>query len=342
MLLLLALLALAHCQPLAYGSVKVAEPYIAMTFDDGPSFALTPKLLDILKERNIKVTFFILGSLATRYPDIVKRAAAEGHEIADHTWDHTLITKLTQAGLDHQVIDTANVLRSITGKWPRVFRPPYGGTSPALNKIIRAAYNMKVILWSVDPDDWKRPGPAVVAKRLIDGARNGAIMLAHDIQPGTIEAAPQMFDTLLKKGFKFVTVSQLLDLAKIEDEVGNEHPGSAGDSLNDGGAKGTGAGGNRAWRTPDAPAAQPPRQDAASSSSNPAPAPPTVACVTDIDSLKDVQSMLIAKGLLAGPADGMFGPKSRAALQAWLTRNNLPGNPVCITAPIIQAMKLSQ
>jgi peptidoglycan/xylan/chitin deacetylase (PgdA/CDA1 family) len=344
----------------AYGSVRINEPYIAMTFDDGPSFALTPKLLDILKARNIKVTFFILGSLASRYPDIVKRIAEEGHEVADHTWDHTLITKLTQSGLDHQVIDTANVLRSITGKWPRVFRPPYGGTSPTLNKIIRAAYNMKVILWSVDPDDWKRPGPAVVAQRLIDGARSGAIMLAHDIQPGTIEAAPQMFDTLLAKGFKFVTVSQLLDLAKIEDVVGNEHPGAAGDTLNDGGAKGTGVGGNQAWRdgrdaSGGAQPQQPPqpRQDV--------PASASVPCLSDSASLVDAQKILIAKGLLAGPAgetlsppcllsvllnfvfpDGSFGPKSRAALQAWAARNNVPGAPTCVTAALLSALRASQ
>ncbi len=135
----------------------------------------------------------------------------------------------------------------------------------------------------------------MVAQRLIDGARNGAIMLAHDIQPGTIEAAPKMFDTLLAKGFKFVTVSQLLDLAKLEDQVGNERPGSAGDTISDGGARGTGAGGQRAWRTVDGSAAQPPRQ-------NPAPGVTVVRCIVDVPSLKSVQELLIAKGLLTGPA----------------------------------------
>jgi hypothetical protein len=219
--------------------------------------------------------------------------------VADHTWDHTLITKLSQSGLDHQIVDTANVLRGITGKWPRLFRPPYGGTNPRLNRLIRAAYNMKVVIWNVDPDDWKRPGPDVVAERLISHASKGAIMLSHDIQPGTIAAMPKTLDTLLAQGYKFVTVSQLLEVAKIEDEVGNEHPGTAGDKLSDGGARGTGRGGNRAWRdaaadsdAPQAPAAPvTPRQDV-----------PSVSCVTDVASFKAAQEILIAKNLLTGPA----------------------------------------
>jgi len=336
MLVLLALVALASCQSFSISSAKVDEPYIAMTFDDGPNSALTPKLLDILKARGVKCTFFILGSLASMHPNIVARIAAEGHEVADHTWDHTLITKLSQSGLDHQIVDTANVLRGITGKWPRLFRPPYGGTNPRLNRLIRAAYNMKVVIWNVDPDDWKRPGPNVVAERLISHASKGAIMLAHDIQPGTIEAMPQMFDTLLQKGYKFVTVSQLLDLAKLEDQVGNEHPGTAGDKLTDGGAKGTGKGGNQTWRSEeggDAP--RPPVAPVA-------PRVESVSCITDMASWKRVQEILIAKNLLTGPADGMFGPKSRAALQTWLTRNSLPGDPICITAPMFDALKASQ
>jgi hypothetical protein len=273
--------------------------------------------------------------------------------VADHTWDHTLITKLSQSGLDHQIVDTANVLRGITGKWPRLFRPPYGGTNPRLNRLIRAAYNMKVVIWNVDPDDWKRPGPDVVAERLISHARKGAIMLAHDIQPGTIEAIPKVLDTLLAQGYKFVTVSQLLEVAKIEDEVGNEHPGTAGDKLSDGGAKGTGRGGNRAWRDAD------PDSDADSD----APAAPVTprqdsSCVSDVASFKAAQEILIAKNLLAGPPgescvallfpglillpDGIFGPKSRAALQTWLTRNSLPGTPRCITPAIFSALKASQ
>ena len=157
---------------------------------------------------------------------------------------------------------------------------------------------MRVIMWSVDPEDWKRPGPDVVAQRLIDHAHNGAIMLSHDIHPGTVEAMPKMFDTLLAKGFKFVTVSQLLDLAKIEDVVGKEHPGSAGDTLSDGGALGTGQGGNRAWRVVDSgPAAAP---------APAAPPAPGVACLTDTASAAKAQQILIAKGLLTGTAGECF------------------------------------
>jgi len=329
----------------SYNAVKINEPYVAMTFDDGPHRTLTPELLDMLKERNIKVTFFVLGSLAKQYPAIVKRAFDEGHEIADHTWTHTLITKMSRSQLDHEIIDTANVIRSITGKWPRLFRPPYGGTSPALNRFIRTAYNLKTIIWNVDPEDWKRPGPDVVAQRLIDNARPGAIMLSHDIQPGTIPGMPKMFDTLLQKGFKFLTVSQLLDLAQIEDIVGNEHPGTSGDTINDGGVLGTGNNGRNsqnanAWAQANVAsfvdpthgnggAAQPPRQQPVAVASQDS--SPRDDCATgDRDLAKSTQEALIKLGHLRGAADGAFGPMSLASLNAFLGQNNR-GSVSCLT-----------
>ena len=89
-------------------------------------------------------------------------------------------------------------------------RPPYGATNPRLNRAIEKEYGMKVILWSVDPFDWKRPGPNVVEQRIVAGTKPGAIILSHDIHPGTIDAMPATLDALLAKGYKFVTVSELL------------------------------------------------------------------------------------------------------------------------------------
>lgn len=191
-------------------SVPVDGPYLAMTFDDGPSAVLTPRLLDILKQRNIKVTFFVLGQLVKEHPEIVERAVAEGHEIANHSWDHKALNKLPEGGLKHELTDTSEEITRATGKPVTLMRPPYGATNPRLSRAIEKEYGMKVILWSVDPFDWKRPGPQVVSQRILTGAKPGAIILSHDIHPGTIEAMPATLDALLGKGYKFVTVSELL------------------------------------------------------------------------------------------------------------------------------------
>jgi peptidoglycan/xylan/chitin deacetylase (PgdA/CDA1 family) len=191
-------------------SVHVDQPVIAMTFDDGPSAVLTPRLLDILKQRNIKVTFFVLGQLVQEHPEILQRAVAEGHEIGNHSWDHKALNKMTDGGLRHELADTCSEITKATGKPVTLMRPPYGATNPRLNRAIEKEYGMKVILWSVDPLDWKRPGPQVVSQRILKETQPGAIILSHDIHPGTIEAMPATLDALLAKGYKFVTVSELL------------------------------------------------------------------------------------------------------------------------------------
>jgi len=193
-------------------SVHVDQPVIAMTFDDGPSAALTPRLLDILKQRNIKVTFFVLGQLVQEHPEILQRAAAEGHEIGNHSWDHKALNKLAEGGLRHELADTSSEITKAIGKPVTLMRPPYGATNPRLNRAIEKEYGMKVILWSVDPLDWKRPGPQIVSQRILKGTQPGSIILSHDIHPGTIEAMPATLDALLAKGYKFVTVSELLGM----------------------------------------------------------------------------------------------------------------------------------
>ena len=196
----------------SYNSVRVDGPYIAITFDDGPNAVLTPRLLDILKQRNIKATFFVLGELVQEHPEIVQRAIAEGHEVGNHSWDHKALNKLGEGGLQHELADTSAEITKAAGKPVTLMRPPYGATNPRLSRAIEKEYGMKVILWSVDPFDWKRPGPQVVEHRILTGTKPGSIILSHDIHPGTIEAMPTTLDALLAKGYKFVTVSELLVL----------------------------------------------------------------------------------------------------------------------------------
>ena len=112
--------------PITFNSVHVDGPYIAMTFDDGPSAMLTPKLLDILAAHHIKATFFVLGEMVAEHPEILARAAQEGHEIASHSWSHPNLAKMSQEGVRSQLQRTDDEIKSATGKRPTLFRPPYG------------------------------------------------------------------------------------------------------------------------------------------------------------------------------------------------------------------------
>ena len=198
---------------ITFNSVHVDGPYIAMTFDDGPSATLTPKLLDLLAAHHIKATFFVIGENVAEHPEIVARAAREGHEIANHSWSHPNFGKMSDESVRRQLQQTDDAIKSATGKRPTLLRPPYGSITAREKRWIHDEFGYDIILWDVDPYDWKRPGPAVVRARILKETRPGSIVLSHDIHPGTIEAMPSTFDELETKGFKFVTVSELIRMA---------------------------------------------------------------------------------------------------------------------------------
>lgn len=196
----------------SYSSVNITAPFVAMTFDDGPHPSLTPRLLDILKQRNIKATFYVVGKNAQLYPNIIRRMLAEGHEIGNHTWDHPSLSSISELKAREQMTKTARAVSNVSGYHMRTMRPPYGATNQYIKEWMHRDYGYPTIIWTVDPLDWKRPGASVVTSRILAGARPGAIILAHDIHAGTIDAMPNTFDGLLSRGFKFVTVSQLLNM----------------------------------------------------------------------------------------------------------------------------------
>ena len=198
---------------ITFNSVHVDGPYIALTFDDGPSATLTPKLLDLLAARHIKATFFVIGENVAEHPEIVARAAREGHEIGNHSWSHPNFGKMSDGGVRRQLQQTDDAIKKATGKRPTLMRPPYGSITTREKRWIHDEFGYDIILWDVDPYDWKRPGPAVVRARILKETRPGSIVLSHDIHPGTIEAMPSTFDELEAKGFKFVTVSELIRIA---------------------------------------------------------------------------------------------------------------------------------
>lgn len=199
-------------QHITFNYIHVDGPYIAMTFDDGPSAKLTPKLLDLLAQHHIHATFFVLGECVAENPEITARAAREGHEIGNHSWSHPSFTKLSDDAARSQLRRTDEVIKSATGKSPTLFRPPYGSISARQKRWIHDEFGYDIVMWDVDPLDWKRPGPMVVKNRILKETRAGSIVLSHDIHPGTIEAMPATFDELEGKGFKFVTVSELISM----------------------------------------------------------------------------------------------------------------------------------
>jgi peptidoglycan/xylan/chitin deacetylase (PgdA/CDA1 family) len=202
--------------PITFSSVHVDGSYIAMTFDDGPHPTLTPKLLDLLAAHHIKATFFVIGENVAEHPEIVERAAREGHEIGNHSWAHPKLGKMSDDAVRRDLSRTDDAIKRVIGARPTLLRPPYGSITPRQKKWIHEEFGYQIILWDVDPLDWRRPGPMTVCNRIVKETRPGSIVLSHDIHPGTIEAMPATLDQLEAKGFKFVTVSELIGMAKPE------------------------------------------------------------------------------------------------------------------------------
>ena len=197
-----------------YSSVNVDGPYIAMTFDDGPQPALTPKLLDLLKKKGVKATFFVVGQNVAEYPDVVKRAASEGHEIANHSWSHPDFARMSDAAVRNELQKTEDAIQQATGAKSKLLRPPYGAITKSQRDWIHNEYGFKIVLWDIDPLDWKYRNSAHVENEILKNTRSGSIVLSHDIHATTVAAMSDTFDKLIEKGFKFVTVSELIAMEK--------------------------------------------------------------------------------------------------------------------------------
>ena len=217
---------LSKARATTYHSVSTGGPHIALTFDDGPHPKNTPRLLDMLRERNIKATFFVVGPNAKRYPGIMKRMVAEGHEIGNHTMTHGNLSKMSNAAIKRELDGCRDAIIQSCGVNPRLMRAPYGALKSAQKIYIKETWGYPNIHWSVDPEDWKKPGPSVVANRIISRTRPGGIVLVHDIHAPSIVAMPQALDGLLRKGFRFVTTSQLISLgnSRVASEEAEKPP----------------------------------------------------------------------------------------------------------------------
>lgn len=179
-------------------------PCMALTLDDGPS-TLTPGFLDVLRDEQSAATFFMLGRNAQSFPDTVRRVAAEGHQIGNHTWDHSYLTQLTPEQVADQLGRTATLLRGLSGQPVATFRPPGGFVD---DEVVEVAAE-PAILWSVDTRDWEKPADDDLARYAIERPNVSTIMLMHDIQAGSARVFDRVVAGLRDRGFALVTVDAL-------------------------------------------------------------------------------------------------------------------------------------
>jgi len=191
-------------------SVSTVRQQVALTFDDGPHPQHTPVLLDMLAQFRARATFYVIGQNARRYPEILRRIVAEGHEIGNHTWTHPVLSQHGDGTVLREIDRTQEIIWQTVGAVPVTMRPPYGSFSPRQMRMLHDQRNLPTVVWSVDPQDWRRPGSDVVADRMLRGARPGAVILAHDIHGATVRAVPAVLQGLLARGLAPVTMSTLL------------------------------------------------------------------------------------------------------------------------------------
>ncbi|MFI1721272.1 polysaccharide deacetylase family protein [Streptomyces sp. NPDC020489] len=188
---------------------------VALTFDAGPSEHST-ELLDILKDKQVPATFFLLGKRhVEKYPELVKRMADEGHEVASHTWDHKILTKLTREEIREELERPNREIERLTGRRPTLMRPPQGRTDDTVHEVCREL-GMAEVLWSVTAKDYTTNDSALIRKRVLNQVSRDGIILLHDIYDGTVPAVPGIIDALKARGYVFVTVPQLLAPGKAE------------------------------------------------------------------------------------------------------------------------------
>jgi len=194
---------------------------VALTFDDGPSFEWTPKILDELKKAQVKATFFMIGKHVEKYPEIARRVAEEGHEIGNHTSDHHLLIYYKTDELEKEIRDAEKVIKNVTGQTTRYFRPPKAWlTAKEKRKIGEMGY--KTVLWTLNSKDWVTFDDKYIVKYILRHIKPGDIILFHDSggvfateggdRHETVRTIAQLVEKLREKGYRFVTITELLNM----------------------------------------------------------------------------------------------------------------------------------
>ena len=193
-------------QPSAQSPFAAQPLQVALTFDDGPHQTCTPALLDGLKQRGVKATFFLMGENIAGKEALVQRMQEEGHLIGNHSYRHIQMTKEGAEQACAEIEQTEEIIRSITGSRPEYLRPPYG----AWNEQLECRVNLTPVLWNVDSLDWKLQNTERIVRQVEKDVKSGDIILMHDIFKTSVEAALRIVDDLQKQGYEFVTVEELM------------------------------------------------------------------------------------------------------------------------------------
>lgn len=183
--------------------------WVALTFDDGPHPAYTPQILAALREAKVPATFFLVGQMAEKYPDLVRAEVADGHSIANHTYHHVSLPKIPAEFVATEIQACGDILERISGQPCRLFRPPGGQYNPAIAEAVEAL-GYRLILWTDDPGDYASPGETVIAARLLRDLDNGGIILIHDGIRQTLDLLLPLIREIKAQGYEFVTVDEML------------------------------------------------------------------------------------------------------------------------------------
>lgn len=195
-------------QPSYAGNIDPNKPMVALTYDDGPSASATPRILAKLEECGARATFFMVGQQAERNRGLVKQMVEQGCEVANHTYDHTLMTKVPPEELASQLARTNQVVSDASGVSPILMRPCGGARSDAGMNVV-GAISMPAVLWSIDTLDWKTRDAQNTINTILENVKDGDIILMHDLYDATAEASQTIIPELINRGFQLVTVSEL-------------------------------------------------------------------------------------------------------------------------------------
>lgn len=190
------------------------EKLIALTYDDGPSAKFTPKFLDLFEAKKAQATFFMCGNRIAESPAIAKRAHDAGFELANHSYTHPFLPKKSEAEVRSELAMTNERITAITGKPVGLMRPPYGAHNAMVDAVCREL-GLKIVIWDIDTEDWKKRGKDQMVANVLKNARDGSIVLFHDRLQPTLEASEVLIDELRARGFTLVTAGDLLSRPRL-------------------------------------------------------------------------------------------------------------------------------
>ncbi len=198
--------------------IDPSRPMIALTFDDGPS-KTTLKLLDVFREYNCRGTFFVVGNRIKNYKNSLIRMSNEGHELGIHTWSHEKLTVLSLEAVRSEVSRVRDELYALTNKLPHLVRPPYGSVNETVKEASRLD-DFYIVNWNIDTLDWQLRNVDKIYDSIMSQARDGSIILLHDLHAETVDAVIRAIPDLIAKGYQLVTVSELLSYSEKAPSTG--------------------------------------------------------------------------------------------------------------------------